>query len=321
MTPGPTPAPPEVLAAIAQPVIHHRGPDFRKLYSDCLGDCARSSGPSPRCCSSAAPAPARWSRRSRISARPASRCWSSRRATSASAGRRSRRHTAPSSTTSATNGARSRRPTTWRRACSEREATAVFFTHSETSTGVVTDLQPFAAAAREAGALSVVDAVSSLGAVPLETDAWGIDVVASGAQKALMTPPGLAMTSRLRGRMEQDHVRLVAPLLLGLGADAQGPGDARRARDAAGLARRGPRRGPADAPRRRAGGRLRPAHPARPLVPRGAEGDGPGALLARTTTARPSSPPPARPRASTRTSSCSCFETATGSRWLRAKAT
>jgi aspartate aminotransferase-like enzyme len=71
----------------------------------------------------------------------------------------------------------------------------VFFTHSETSTGVVLDPQPFAAAAREAGALSVVDAVSSLGAVPLETDAWGLDVVASGAQKALMTPPGLAMTT------------------------------------------------------------------------------------------------------------------------------
>src|SRR5919206_167145 len=51
--------------------------------------------------------------------------------------------------------------------------------------------QPFAAVAREAGALSVLDAVSSLGAVPLETDAWGLDVVASGAQKALMTPPGL----------------------------------------------------------------------------------------------------------------------------------
>src|SRR4030095_13854607 len=77
----------------------------------------------------------------------------------------------------------------------EREASAVFFTHSETSTGVVLDPQPFAAAAREAGALSVVDAVSSLGAVPLETDAWGLDVVASGAQKALMTPPGLGLVS------------------------------------------------------------------------------------------------------------------------------
>src|ERR671929_136574 len=55
--------------------------------------------------------------------------------------------------------------------------------------------QPFAAVAREAGALSVLDAVSSLGAVPLETDAWGLDVVASGAQKALMTPPGLAMVT------------------------------------------------------------------------------------------------------------------------------
>ena len=36
MTPGPTPAPPEVLAAMAQPVIHHRGPDYRKLYSEAL---------------------------------------------------------------------------------------------------------------------------------------------------------------------------------------------------------------------------------------------------------------------------------------------
>ena len=37
MTPGPTPAPPEVLAAIAQPVVHHRGPDYKKLYAECLG--------------------------------------------------------------------------------------------------------------------------------------------------------------------------------------------------------------------------------------------------------------------------------------------
>ena len=50
----------------------------------------------------------------------------------------------------------------------------------------------------EAGALVVVDAVSSLGAVPLETDAWGLDVVVAGSQKALMTPPGPRVRRRLR---------------------------------------------------------------------------------------------------------------------------
>src|SRR5205814_2941556 len=72
-------------------------------------------------------------------------------------------------------------------------AHAVYLTHSETSTGVVSDLQAHAQVAKEAGALVAVDAVSSLGAVPLETDAWGLDAVASGSQKALMTPPGLAL--------------------------------------------------------------------------------------------------------------------------------
>ena len=74
----------------------------------------------------------------------------------------------------------------------ERPAKAVFLTHSETSTGVVADVRALAAVTKEAGALVVVDAVSSLGAVPLETDAWSIDVVCAGSQKALMTPPGVA---------------------------------------------------------------------------------------------------------------------------------
>lgn len=74
-------------------------------------------------------------------------------------------------------------------------AKAVFLTQSETSTGVVADIRSLAATANEAGALSVVDAISSLGAVPLETDEWGVDVVVAGSQKALMTPPGLAFAS------------------------------------------------------------------------------------------------------------------------------
>ena len=75
--------------------------------------------------------------------------------------------------------------------------------HSETSTGVVADVQALAAVAKDAGAIVVVDAVSSLGAVPLETDEWGIDVVVSGSQKALMTPPGLSFASVSAAALER----------------------------------------------------------------------------------------------------------------------
>jgi len=69
----------------------------------------------------------------------------------------------------------------------------VFATHSETSTGAVNDLP----ALREAvgDRILVIDAVSALGVVDLPMDRWGIDVVVSGSQKGLMTPPGLAFVA------------------------------------------------------------------------------------------------------------------------------
>jgi aspartate aminotransferase-like enzyme len=76
-------------------------------------------------------------------------------------------------------------------------ARAVLLTHNETSTGVVNPLADLAAAIRDAApeALIIVDAISGLGAVPFETEAWGLDVVATGSQKSWMVPPGLAMVS------------------------------------------------------------------------------------------------------------------------------
>ncbi len=72
---------------------------------------------------------------------------------------------------------------------------AVLMTHNETSTGVMNDLETLAALIRRLNpdALIVVDAVSSLGCVPLEMDAWDIDVVFTSSQKGWMTPPGLMM--------------------------------------------------------------------------------------------------------------------------------
>ena len=163
----------------------------RALRGACSRACARSSAPSRRCSSSAAPAPAA------MESAVANLCSPGDPVLVVSAGYFGERWAAIAKAYGAEVdhlalrlGRDPRRPTTSPRGCASARRLIVFFTHSETSTGVVLDPQPFAAAAREAGALSVVDAVSSLGAVPLETDAWGLDVVASGAQKALMTPPG-----------------------------------------------------------------------------------------------------------------------------------
>jgi aspartate aminotransferase-like enzyme len=64
---------------------------------------------------------------------------------------------------------------------------------SETSTGTVNDIEGFAKAA--GNVVTIVDAVSGLGACTLRTDDWGVDVVVAGSQKALMTPPGLGFVS------------------------------------------------------------------------------------------------------------------------------
>ena len=85
----------------------------------------------------------------------------------------------------------------------------------------------------------------------------------------------------LAGRVGEERVRDLAALLLGLGADEQGPGDARPAVHAAGLARRRAERRARDAPGRGPRERLRAPCPARPRLPRGREGDGARALLAR----------------------------------------
>lgn len=73
---------------------------------------------------------------------------------------------------------------------------AVFMTHCETSTGVLNPVKELAQVVQqESEALTIVDAVSSLGAVPMQMDQWGIDIVVTGSQKALMLPAGLAFVA------------------------------------------------------------------------------------------------------------------------------
>lgn len=77
----------------------------------------------------------------------------------------------------------------------EPEARAVTVVHHETATTVLNPLQELAAVAQEAGVPIIVDAISSLGGVPLPVDEWGIDVCVTVANKCLECPPGLAFIS------------------------------------------------------------------------------------------------------------------------------
>ena len=196
LTPGPTPVPPEVLAAISQPVVHHRGPDFKPVYERSLArlrEVFRTQSEVLLFASAGTGA---------MESAVANLCSPGERVLVVSAGHFGERWRAIASAYGAEvetlEYAWGEIPNADDLAGRLQElagAKAVFLTHSETSTGVVCDLQALAAVVNEHGGLSVVDAVSSLGAVPLETDAWSLDVVVSGSQKALMTPPGLAMVT------------------------------------------------------------------------------------------------------------------------------
>lgn len=72
---------------------------------------------------------------------------------------------------------------------------AVFVTHSETSTGVVNDMQAIGQIVEDSDAVLVADSISGMGSAELKTDAWQVDVAVAGSQKALMCPPGLAFAS------------------------------------------------------------------------------------------------------------------------------
>src|SRR4029079_11113237 len=194
-TPGPTPVPPEVLAACALPIVHHRGADFRRVYERCLARLKEVFRTENEVLLFAA------SGTGTMESAIANLCSPGERVCVVSAGAFGERWGA----IAAAYGCEvDRLAYQWGETpfaedlasrLAERESRVVLLTHSETSTGVVADVRALVAAAKDAGAIAVVDAISSLGGVPLETDEWGVDVVISGSQKALMTPPGLAVVS------------------------------------------------------------------------------------------------------------------------------
>jgi aspartate aminotransferase-like enzyme len=192
-TPGPTPVPPQVLAALAEPIVHHRAPEFRPVYESCLARLREVCRTDQEVLLYTASGTGAFESAVVNLVSPGDSHLV------VSAGNFGERWVDMTAGYGADvdhlryEWGETPDPEDVRARLRERSSKAVWIVHSETSTGVVSDIQGIAAVAKEAGALTVVDAVSSLGALRCETDAWGLDVVVSGSQKALMTPPGLGL--------------------------------------------------------------------------------------------------------------------------------
>jgi aspartate aminotransferase-like enzyme len=196
-TPGPTPLHPSVQEALARPILHHRTDEFRGVFRDCTAGlksflktaddvlvlaCSGTGAMEAALVNVLAPGDAmlalvagnfgqRWADIGKaygMDVRVIEAGWGEA--------------VAPEAVAEALDG--------------DSRIRAVFVQLSESSTGAAHDVEGLARVIRSRpDTLLVVDAISGAGAMPLETQAWGVDVVVVGSQKALALPPGLAFLS------------------------------------------------------------------------------------------------------------------------------
>jgi aspartate aminotransferase-like enzyme len=193
LTPGPTPLPPQVQEALSRPIIHHRTTQYRALFKRVLQGLQQvfqTKQPVIVFTSSGTGA---------MEAAVGNLLSPGDRAIVVLGGKFAERwqHLCKvfgiAVTTIPLANGEAVDPEQVRQALKAMpETKAVFATLCETSTGVAHDIQTIASIVRSTNAVLVIDAISGLLAEECKTDEWGVDVVVSGSQKALMLPPGLA---------------------------------------------------------------------------------------------------------------------------------
>jgi aspartate aminotransferase-like enzyme len=198
MIPGPTPVPPAVLRECSRPMINHRGPEFAQLMDECnrgLKAAFKTQNDILILTCSGTGA---------LEAAIVNVLSPGDKVLAVSIGSFGDRFAQIAETFGADvkrmnfewgKAADAKRVAQRLKQDFAKEIKAVLITHNETSTGVTNDVAALAAAVCDHGALVLVDAVSSLVAMDLRADEWGIDVVAAASQKAFMLPPGLAFVS------------------------------------------------------------------------------------------------------------------------------
>ena len=196
LAPGPTPLPPEVLQALSRPILHHRTPEFEALFARVRAGLAELLETRSEVIVLAA------SGTGAMEAAVVNLCSPGDEVIVVRCGKFGERwaeiarafglrvqaldapygHTVPPERVAAALDA-------------YPGARALLATQSETSTGILEDIEAYAALTRGRETLLVVDTVSSLGVVACPMDTWGVDVVVSGSQKGLMCPPGFAFVA------------------------------------------------------------------------------------------------------------------------------
>jgi len=193
MTPGPTPLPPEVLLVQAEPMIHHRTPAYTELFvgmveglkkvlltqNDLIVFAASGTGAMEGAVANC------FSPGDRVMVAVGGKFGQRFAEISRLYGLEMEVYEYPWDEAAD--------PDVIRRTLEEKpDIKGVFITHSETSTGIVNDIEAVGEIVKRTPAILIVDSISGAGALELRTDEWSIDVLALGSQKALMTPPGLA---------------------------------------------------------------------------------------------------------------------------------
>ncbi len=196
MTAGPTPVPPAVSQAMATPMLYHRAPAFVELYERVIGKLPNVFQTANDVLTFAASGSGAMDSAVANLVRPGTKVLA------CAAGKFGERWILLNEAYGADLvkyepgwGERLDPAEIDRLLSANAGIEVVFATLSETSTGIVHDVQAIAEVVNRHGAILAVDAVSGLGAAEIKQDEWGVDVVVAGSQKALMIPPGLAFAS------------------------------------------------------------------------------------------------------------------------------
>jgi aspartate aminotransferase-like enzyme len=194
--PGPTPCPPEVLQAMAWPMINHRGPEYKKMIhevTDKLKQVFQTKNDLYILTGSGTGG---------LEAAVVNMLSPDDKVLSVSIGVFGDRWANIAKQFGAdvvslnVEWGKAAEPEAVKQAIKDNPAVkAVLVTHNETSTGVTNDLAAISKVVKDAGKLLIVDAISSLSSIDVPVDKWGCDVVVTGSQKGWMVPPGLSMVS------------------------------------------------------------------------------------------------------------------------------